>query len=106
MTRIRAKNAWTLVVAAVFAAIVTAAGVLHVFSVQREMRMKRALFVEMVRNRELARQRDELGGELAEVTAIPRMALRARELLGMRPPRPEERIVVSNRVQAGMEVHR
>lgn len=89
------SNGWVLWVATLAALVVTLIGARHVWVSQREMLLRRAVFVELLRNRNLAQQQDVLERQVAELTAAPRVALRAAELLGMRPALPAERIVVA-----------
>ena len=94
MTRIRATNGWTVVLVALVAVVVAVIGARHVWVAQQTLLLKRAAFVELTRNRDLAEAHDVLERQVADLMSAPRMALRARELLGMRPPRPDELIVV------------
>ena len=94
MTRIRATNSWTVALVAIVAVVVAVIGARHVWVAQHTLLLKRAAFVELTRNRDLAEEHDVLERQVADLMSAPRMALRARELLGMRPPRPDELIVV------------
>jgi hypothetical protein len=92
--RLRSSNGWKLLAVAGAAALVTGLGLHHVWLVQETLFFRRAVFVELQRNRALVQQRELLERQVAEFRAAPRVAWRARELLGMRPPRPDEMIVV------------
>ena len=94
MRRYRSTNGWKMVAVAAGVAVVTAVGLHHVWLAQRTLFFRRAVFVEIQRNRSLVQERELLERQVAELKAAPRVALRARELLGMRPPRPDEMIVI------------
>ena len=94
MTRIRATNSWSVILVAIVAVVVAVIGARHVWVAQHTLLLKRSAFIELTRNRDLAEEHDVLERQVADLMSAPRMALRARELLGMRPPRPDELIVV------------
>jgi cell division protein FtsB len=94
VSRVRATNGWKLALIAGAALVATAAGARHVYVAQQSLQLKRDVFVGLLTNRQLAQERDVLERQVAELTAAPRVALRARELLGMRPPKADELIVV------------
>lgn len=94
MKRLRGSNSWVLLAVTAAAVLVTSLGVHHVWLAQKTLFFRRAVFVELQKNRTLVQQRDILERQVAELRAAPRVAWRARELLGMRPPRPDEMIVV------------
>jgi len=93
-SRLRGSNTWKLWLVVAAAGVVTLVGVHHVWIAQRPLFLKREVFVELQKNRRLVREREVLEREVAELRATPRVALRATEILNMRPPRPDERIVV------------
>jgi cell division protein FtsB len=92
--KLRGSNGMALLAVTGAAILVTALGLHHVWLAQKTLFFRRAVFVELQRNRALVQERDILERQVAELRAAPRVAWRARELLGMRPPRPDEMIVV------------
>jgi cell division protein FtsL len=92
--RVEATNGWKLWAVAAVSLVAILVGARHVWTEQRGLFLKRAIFLELSKNRDLVQQRDTLERDVADLTAAPRMAMRAREILGMRPPKPDELIVV------------
>lgn len=89
---IRATNGRKAVVIAVMAATFAAAGGYHVLVNRRPLLLKRQVFVELSARRELIRERRAIERRLVELKALPRIILRARDLLEMRAPTPDETI--------------
>ncbi len=89
---IRATNGRKAVVIAVLAVLFAAAGGYHVVVNRRPLLLKQQVFVELSARRELLRERRAIERRLVELKALPRITLRARELLGMRAPAPDETI--------------
>ena len=69
--------------------IVTAAGVFHVWNAQRNLALRRAIWVEMGRSRTLENERTELRQEQARILAVPRATVKA-QVMGLRPPRADQ----------------
>ncbi len=90
--RIRATNGWKAVAIAVVAATFAAAGGYHVLMNRRPLLLKQQVFAELSARRELLRERRKIERRLVELKALPRITFRARELLGMRAPTPDETI--------------
>lgn len=90
--RIRATNGWKAVVIAVLAATFAAAGGYQVLANRRPLLVRQQVFMELSARRQLLWERREIEKRLLERKALPRITLRARELLGMRPPTADETI--------------
>lgn len=91
---IRATNGKKAVLMVVTAALFAAAGSYHVFVNRRPLLLRQQVFAELSARREILRQRREIEKRLVELKALPRVMLRARDLLGMRVPAPDETIRV------------
>lgn len=89
---IRVRNGWKAVAIAVVAATFAAAGGYYVLQNRRPILLRQQVFKELSDRRELLWQRREIERRLVELKALPRITLRARDLLGMRPPTPDESI--------------
>lgn len=74
-------------------ALVTAAGLFHVYGVQRALALRQAIWQELADARDLDAQRTELRREQARMTAVPREAVKA-QILGLKPPRADQVIEV------------
>lgn len=92
MMTIRATNGRKAVVIVVLAATFGTAGAYHVLVNRRPLLLRQQVFVELSARRELLQERRAIERRLIERKALPRITLRARELLGMRAPTPDETI--------------
>lgn len=92
--KIRIKNAWKTWVVVILAAIFSAAAGYYCLANRVPLSTRQAIFEQVSERRRLLQERSDLEKEIAILKALPRITLRARELLGMRLPRPDERIVV------------
>lgn len=89
---IRARNGRSAFLIVVLAAVFAAAGAYHVHGNRRPLLLRQQVFQTLSERRELLRQRREIERRLVELKALPRIMLRARDLLGMRTPTPDETI--------------
>jgi hypothetical protein len=79
--------------------VVTAAGVFHVWNAQQSLAIRRAIWVEIQRSRDLESERTDLRREEAGITAVPRATVKA-EVMGLRPPRADQVIRVGENGEA------
>jgi len=92
---IRIANGWKLFLMAVIAFGFALAGVRYVIAERSTLAMQRELARELSVQRALVREKRLLERRLFELKALPSVTWRARELLGMRPPGPDETIQAS-----------
>ena len=78
-------------------AVITAAGVFHVWNAQRNLALRRAIWVEVDRFRTLENERIELRHDQARLTAVPRATVKA-AVMGLRPPRADQ-IIMADEVE-------
>jgi len=90
MRRVKATNGWKLVLIVTVAAMFIAVGARHVWTSRKPLLMRQQIFNELSRSRELRQAGDVLGRQIYEMRAAPRVNRWASDLLGMRPPRPDE----------------
>ncbi len=85
----RAGTGWALLGITAVMSLVTAAGLFHVWNAQKNLALRRAIWVEVDRSRTLENERTELRREQARMTAVPRATVKA-QVMGLRPPRPDQ----------------
>ncbi len=90
--RIRVTNSRKAVLIVLAAATFAAAGGYHMLVNRRPFLLRQQIFVELSARNKLMEERRALERRLVELKALPRVTLRARELLGLRPPSPDETI--------------
>lgn len=92
---IRATNGKVAILIALAAAVFAGAGAYHVIENRRPLLLRQQVFDALSEQRRLAEERRAIERRLVEMKALPRITLRARDLLGMRPPSPDETIRVA-----------
>jgi hypothetical protein len=92
MKGFRGSNGSVLVWIFLGAAVAAALGVRHVWTVQQDLVLRRAIHVELQQRRTLNARRNLLEAQEAELRASPRVRLHATGM-GMRLPRPDEWIL-------------
>lgn len=88
-SRKAARNGRVLWLITGVAALVTAAGLFHVYSVQQTLAIRRAIWMELAEARTLDAERTEMRREQARMTAVPREAVKA-QVMGLKQPRPDQ----------------
>ena len=79
--------------------VLTSAGVFHVWNAQQSLAIRRAIWVQIQRSRELDAERTDLRREEAGVTAVPRATVKA-AAMGLHPPRADQVIRVGGNEEA------
>jgi hypothetical protein len=80
------RTLWLIVLGT---ALVTSAGLFHVYSVQKTLAIRRAIWLELAEAQTLDAQRTEMRREQARMTAVPREAVKA-QVMGLRQPRADQ----------------
>lgn len=92
--RIRSANSWLMFLIVVLGVCLGLIGGYKVAKNKEIMRLKREVYIQIIRYGRLVEERDNLIKNTQEVMSKSRLAFMARELLDMRRPKPEETIVL------------
>jgi len=91
---VKIKNWWQVLLITFSCAFFTYAGIRHIEKVRIPWLVRQALFEEIAKRKALMEERKRLDEELYSLKAFPRVLLWARELLGMRPVTPDDKVTI------------
>jgi cell division protein FtsL len=92
--RLKIRNLWQILLVTFSCAFFTYAGIRHIESVRTPLLVRQALFEEITKRKALIEEKKRLDEELYSLKAFPRVLLRARDLLGMRPVTPDDKVII------------